>query len=96
MHWNKGYCKFGEKQCRYVHINLPECRYKENCLRLSCKFYHERETQKYPFLGAHGERGSKLSPKSHNPKIEQFLEPKKNPNVNKCKYVKRKTKLAEH
>ena len=49
--WNKGYCKLTNKECKYLHINLPACRFKEKCFRYDCQFFHEEETQKYPFLG---------------------------------------------
>ena len=49
--WNRGMCKFDDYNCRYAHINIPKCKYQHRCERADCKFFHEQETQKYPFLG---------------------------------------------
>ena len=48
--WNRGFCKFEDRKCRFLHINLPKCRYKDKCFRYNCSFYHEAATRKYPFL----------------------------------------------
>ena len=51
MYWNRGECKFRSEECRFKHINLPACRYQDRCQRYECKFFHEENTMKYPFLG---------------------------------------------
>ena len=48
--WNRGFCKLKNNECKFLHINLPACRFKEKCFRYDCQFYHEEVTQKYPFL----------------------------------------------
>ena len=50
-YWNRGFCKLSNNECNFLHINLPACRFKDQCFRIDCNFYHEKETQKYPFLG---------------------------------------------
>ena len=49
MFWNRGFCRFEDSRCRYVHMNLPPCRFQEKCFRLDCKYFHEKETKKFPF-----------------------------------------------
>ena len=55
-YWNRGYCKLSNNECNFMHINLPACRFGDQCFRIECKFYHEKETQKYPFLGYPNQR----------------------------------------
>ena len=50
VHWNRGHCRFTESTCRFVHKEIPACRYQENCTKYSCLYYHEPRTGKFPFL----------------------------------------------
>ena len=48
--WNKGYCKFSEENCRYVHQEIAYCKFQEQCARNDCRFYHHAGSGKFPFL----------------------------------------------
>ena len=38
-YWNYSSCKFGV-QCRFLHEEIPSCRYQENCYKETCPFFH--------------------------------------------------------
>ena len=38
-YWNYSSCKFGV-QCRFLHEEIPSCRYQENCYKETCSFFH--------------------------------------------------------
>ena len=46
--WNRGNCQYYEL-CQYSHIEMPACRYEDNCRRLNCHFWHNKDGF-FPFL----------------------------------------------
>ena len=56
IHWNRGFCRFSDTRCSYLHKEIPPCRFNMQCLRPDCKYYHDKTSGKYPFLGASPQR----------------------------------------
>ena len=50
VYWNRDGCSFGQK-CTFVHKEIPACTFQGRCNRTECKFWHEPNTGKFPFLG---------------------------------------------
>ena len=48
--WNRGHCHYDDNTFFYEHKNIPACRFQERCSRSDCKFYHEADLGKFPFL----------------------------------------------
>ena len=48
INWNRGHCT--HQNCKFVHNEIPPCMFKERCARTECKFWHEPQTGKFPFL----------------------------------------------
>ena len=38
-YWNYSSCRFGDS-CRFLHEEIPACRYQESCYKESCPFFH--------------------------------------------------------
>ena len=52
-YWKYGNCKFSAYNCRFEHLaDNKRCKYQEKCYRIDCRFYHDNEQQRFPFLGA--------------------------------------------
>ena len=48
LEWNKGFCDDGDL-CKFMHIEIEECRYANFCTRSNCTFWHDVDG-KFPFL----------------------------------------------
>ena len=59
IYWNRGHCNFQDRKCRFIHQNIPACRYQERCSKPECKFFHDPSLGKFPFLG--------MRPRTENP-----------------------------
>ena len=53
INWNRGQCGYDESKCRYDHVEIIRCLFKERCSRSDCRFWHERSSGKFPFLDYH-------------------------------------------
>ena len=48
INWNRGHCLFSD--CRYAHEEIEACKFNRRCSRPDCKFWHEAQSGKFPFL----------------------------------------------
>ena len=48
INWNRGDCENFEL-CKFLHIEIEACRYRFNCSRTNCKYWHNING-KFPFL----------------------------------------------
>ena len=49
INWNRGHCLFNT-DCRYAHEEIEACKFNRRCSRPDCKFWHEAQSGKFPFL----------------------------------------------
>lgn len=61
LYWNRGFCRFADDTCRYTHKEIPPCRYQASCKKHDCKYYHEKKTGLFPFLGQMTNSGRPVS-----------------------------------
>ena len=49
--------------CKFEHREITACLFKERCSRPDCKYWHEAQTGKYPFLDHHHRKHSTILPR---------------------------------
>ena len=49
--------------CKFEHREITACLFKERCSRPDCKYWHEAQTGKYPFLDHHHRKHSTNLPR---------------------------------